>query len=307
MPKFHPRLSPRALSSAFMLAAVLVLVHGAAAAVLGFREEWPLAGNTDGWGGGSVYANPGTGGVLGNGDGFLVISTAAPTAKLGGFGSNLELAGDYPAAGISEIRLWLNDVGNSDPLEMHVSIGNGTNLWQYNVGFHPPHNQWAEFVVDLTNSANFTHTVGLGTFAAAMGTVDRILIRHDLAPFAQTPDPIQADVGVDHLLLTNGVVGVAGPGPLAPRAPQLALPYPNPSRGDVRLGVNAFEDGAVTLEIVDLAGRRVRSARLEGGVGLRSWVWDGRDAAGRLTAPGVYHVRVSGRLGGETRALVRVR
>jgi hypothetical protein len=36
-------------------------------------------------------------------------------------------------------------------------------------------------------------------------------------------------------------------------------------------------------------------------------VWDGRDAAGRLTAPGVYHVRVSGRLGGETRALVRVR
>src|SRR5690349_6919206 len=190
MPQFHPRLSPRALSSALVIVAAFVLASLAPAAVLGFREEWPTAGDTDGWGGGAIYANPGTGGLSGAGDGFLMISTSVPTAKLGGFGSNVEIQGDYTAAGITQIRLWLNDVGNADPLEIHVSVGNGANLWQYNVGFHPPHNQWAEFVVDLTNGANFTHTVGVGTFAAALGAVDRILIRHDLAPYSQIPDPI---------------------------------------------------------------------------------------------------------------------
>ena len=41
--------------------------------VPGFVEDWPGTG-LHGWGGGSNYSNPGTGGVGGVGDGFLILS-----------------------------------------------------------------------------------------------------------------------------------------------------------------------------------------------------------------------------------------
>jgi hypothetical protein len=307
--RHHARATASFLFGALTLAASLTLASAVGAQpAVGFREEWSGgAGNTDGWGGGSNYANPGTGGVGGDGDGYLVISTALP-GRLGGFASNLEYIGDWQVAGITQIRLWLNDVNGDDPIELHVSVGNGANLWQYNVGFNPPNGKWAEFVVDLTNPANFSHIVGLGTFTGALQDADRILIRHDLAPFVQTPDLVQGDVGVDHLLLTNGTVGVDRGGAAIARALVMSAPSPNPSRGEVRFSIETFEAGPIALDVLDIAGRRVRRAVVDaGGPGLRTWVWDGRDDAGRLTAPGAYRVRASGRSGGVTRAVVRVR
>src|SRR5439155_24039104 len=145
----------------------------------------------------------------GAGGGYLRITNQSP----GNFGvrsAGPEYAGDWVAAGITQVRLWLNDVGADDSLEIHVALGNAygyNNFWQYNVGFAPPHDRWAEFVVDLTNAANWTQIEGSGTFADALRIVDRILIRHDRAPFAHPPDPIAADLGIDHLLLTDGVSG----------------------------------------------------------------------------------------------------
>ena len=310
MPHRRPaRAAASCLAGALTLTALLTLVSAASAQpTLGFREEWSAgAGNTDGWGGGSTYANPGTGGVGGNGDGYLVISTPIAT-RLGAFAANLEYTGDWQAAGVTEIRLWLNDVNADEPIELHVSVGSPANLWQYNLGFNPPNGQWAEFVVDLTNPANFSQIVGTGTFDAALQGADRILIRHDLAPFAMFPDNVQGDVGVDHLLLTNGTVGVERVGAAIARAPALSIPSPNPSRGEVRFSIETFESGAIALDVLDIAGRRVRHAVVDAsGPGRLSWVWDGRDDAGRLTAPGVYRVRACARAGGVTRALVRVR
>ena len=166
---------------------------------LGFLEDWPGT-SLQGWGGGATNSNPGRGGVGGSGDGFLMVATPS-LGRLAVVGTGAPYTGNWQAAGITRIDLWLDDVGNDDSLEIHVAIGNGANFWIYNQGFRPPEHAWAEFSVDLTSSSGFTRIIGTGSFDQALQSADRIQIRHDLPPFGQSPDPIQADVGIDHLLL----------------------------------------------------------------------------------------------------------
>ena len=278
-----------------------------AAPTLGFVENWPGT-LLQGWTSQAVRVNPGTGGLGGSADGFLRFSTPSGLVhNLGVVSFGLEYNGNWTAAGITQVRLWLNDVDADDPLEMHFALGNSLNFWHYDVGFLPPHNQWAEFVVDLT-SANWTRIIGTGTFAQALQTVDRVHIRHDKPPFAQVPDPLDGDVGLDRLLLTNGIVGVPPGGPPVAQPLRLAAPVPNPSRGPVAFSLEVFDAGPVWLEVVDASGRLVRRAELAGGVsGTRIWTWDGRDETGRLAPAGYYRLRAEGRSGGMSRALVRVR
>ena len=176
---------------------------------LPFTEEW--TGNTlHGWGSGPAgassvnYSNPGTGGVLGAGDGYLMMSTTAPD-RLGSVSFAVQYTGNWQAALIRSVEVCLNDVGAANPgLEIHFSIGTRTNFWQYNEGFHPPHNAWAQFVVDLTSETKFTHIRGTGTFDQALQNVNRIHFRHDVAPyFPNSADAIAADVGIDHLVLSG--------------------------------------------------------------------------------------------------------
>ena len=202
----------RSLVLAALVAAVRV--GGASAApVVGFVEEWPDT-SRQGWGSFSGlmnYSNPGTGGSQGAGDGFLIMSNTHLVAggSFGAFSGGSEYAGDWVAAGINSVRVWLNDVGAADPLEIHFVIGKAQiNVWQYNEGFQPPHDAWAEFVVDLTSPAKFTQIFGPGTFQAALQDVDRVHFRHDLAPYLQNPDIIKADVGIDHLVLSGENVPV---------------------------------------------------------------------------------------------------
>jgi flagellar hook capping protein FlgD len=297
--------------AALVAFAVVALAPARALAnpVLGFIEDF-AGGSTSSWSGGTPFSNPGTGGYLGASDGYLLLENSAP-ASLGTRSFGPEYAGDWIAAGITQVRVWINDVGADDPLEMHLAIGNGsTNFWTYDVGFSPPLHQWGEYVVNLTGPTNWTQILGSGTFAQALQTVDRIHIRHDHAPFPMIPnppDPIAADVGIDHLLLTNGLVGVD---PIESRAThpiELAPPYPNPSRGPVSLALRAADGGAIRIEIMDVGGRVVRHAELvDAGSGPRTWLWDGLDDSGRRTAAGYYRVRATGASGGMSRPLVRV-
>lgn len=187
------------------LFAALLLAAGATSApaqpVVGFVEEFSgvaLGGFTAG----SLLSNPGTGGYLGSGDGFLRISTAA-LANLGANSSlSTAFAGDYLLAGVTEIRLYVNDVGADQAIEMHLSIGNTSNLWQYDTGYSPPNGSWGQYSVPLNGPSGWTRTVGLaGTFAEALQTADRILVRHDLAPFVSNPNTILGEVGIDHIEL----------------------------------------------------------------------------------------------------------
>lgn len=70
-------------------------------------------------------------------------------------------------------------------------------------------------------------------------------------------------------------------------APALAL-APNPTRGPVRIRIDAAHAGDAEVEVLDTSGRRIARAAHAGA----EFVWDGRDARGRAVAPGAYHVRV---------------
>ncbi len=302
-------LPPFSVALALVLAGAFALTGTARSnPTLGFVETWPGT-SVQGWGGAASLTNPGTGGVGGAGDGYLRFST--PNGLQHNLGVNsfgLEYSGDWTAAGINRVHLWFNDVGADDPLEMHFVMGNGLNLWQYDVGFLPPNGSWAQFVVDLSNAAKWTQIFGTGTFAQALQAVDRVAVRHDKSPFVMAPDPIDADVGLDNLVLTNALAtGVPLSEPPVAHPLLLAPPVPNPSRGPVALSLEVYDQGPVRLEVVDAGGRLVRRAELAGaGPGTRIWTWDGRDAAGRPVPAGYYRVRAVGDSGGMSRPLVRV-
>lgn len=194
------------------LFALALLATGAPAAfaapVFGFNESFPGPG-TGGWTANiPEVSNPGTGGVGGAGDGYLYLRHTG-----GNLGARCracpEYTGDWTAAGITHIGLSLNDVGTDEPLEVHVVIGNDTSFWLYNIGFDPPHNAWARFVVDLTNEANFTQIIGPDSFASALQNVTILQVRHDLSPYVMNPDDIAGDVGIDEITIGDLVTPVA--------------------------------------------------------------------------------------------------
>jgi len=104
-------------------------------------------------------------------------------------------------------------------------------------------------------------------------------------------------VGVDEAFA--GLVGFA-----------LSPAWPNPTHGAVTLRYVAPRAAHVGLAIYDLAGRRVRGlvdAAATTAAGAHDVAWDGRDAAGRTAAPGLYFARlaVGGLAKTERFALVR--
>jgi hypothetical protein len=75
---------------------------------------------------------------------------------------------------------------------------------------------------------------------------------------------------------------------------RLLPPAPNPARQAVRLALELPGAARVRLEILDVAGRRVRTiADEDRSAGRHTWTWDGRDAFARAASPGLYLVRAS--------------
>jgi len=83
-----------------------------------------------------------------------------------------------------------------------------------------------------------------------------------------------------------------GPG-TAPVAPRPLTAGPVPARDEVRLGFSLRAGEAATLDVFDVTGRRVWSAREPaGGDAEHQERWALRDDAGRRVAPGIYLVRL---------------
>jgi len=98
----------------------------------------------------------------------------------------------------------------------------------------------------------------------------------------------------------NGVS--VGPAPLA--GLRLGLPQPNPSAAATRLQLDLPASLQVKLEVLDVAGRVVRSrdlGRLT--AGSHPLEWDGLDARGARAGAGLYWVRVRA---GSSEAIQRV-
>jgi hypothetical protein len=119
------------------------------------------------------------------------------------------------------------------------------------------------------------------------------------------PTPLATGRVMDDLLLEpTGPPSLGVPPPVPPAVLAFAPPAPNPARGSVRLLLRVPGPGWLTVEVLDLQGRRV--ALLDQGAagpGTLRLGWDGRSAGGLPAPPGVYVVRA--RMAGR-RALARL-
>lgn len=295
-----------------LLAALVLASAGTALAgpTLGFQEEFPAANGTAGFTGGAQLSNPGTGGRGGAGDGYLRVAREPLSGNLGTYNAGIDYAGDYLAAGVTRVVFWLNDVGSDENLEIHLGIGSGgfgnQNFWQYNTGFNPPNGSWAMFEVDLTDSTNFTQTHAFpgGNYTQALRTADRILWRHDVAPYLSNPDPIAGQFGLDGILLTNAQNAIIDlPAPPVATSLRLAA-FPNPAAAMTSIAADLAAPADVRLVVVSAAGRVVREIYAGSlGAGRTAFPWDGRDATGARVSAGVYFLNL---IAGNESAVERV-
>lgn len=81
---------------------------------------------------------------------------------------------------------------------------------------------------------------------------------------------------------------------------------PNPFASDVTVRAALPGSGFVRVDVLDLAGRRVRTlAAGETVAGPAAWRWDGRDGAGAAVPPGLYFARIRTATGEATLRLAR--
>jgi hypothetical protein len=131
-----------------------------------------------------------------------------------------------------------------------------------------------------------------------------------------TPDPLRPryfvaarDEGAlvgPPVLATPGSTVDVGPGRVFVFS--LDVPAPNPSRDETSVAFSLPAAGPARIGIYGVSGRRVREERwpaLE--PGSHRWAWDGRDAAGRTVAPGLYLLRLETDAGMATRRILRLR
>jgi hypothetical protein len=97
----------------------------------------------------------------------------------------------------------------------------------------------------------------------------------------------------------RGVVIVSANASVPPAGPPAVLsftrpPWPNPSRGGVTFTVGLPAEQKVTIEVLDLAGRRVAQLYRDAlPPGDHPFHWRGVDASGARCAAGTYLVRVT--------------
>jgi hypothetical protein len=283
------------------MAAVALLApagNALAGPAFGFHEEFLPADGIAGFTGGAGLTNPGTGGRDGDGDGYLRIAREPLAGNLGAYNPGVEYAGDYIAAGVTKVVFWLNDVEADQALEIHLGIGIGgaANFWQYDTGFAPPNGTWAAFEVDLTDSTNFTQTHASpgGNYTQALRAANRLLWRHDVAPYVAFPDGIAGQVGLDGIFLTNAQNAIIDlPAPPVTTALSLTA-FPNPAAPMTSIAADLAAPADVRLRVVSAAGRVVReiyAGRL--GAGRVAFPWDGRDESGARVSAGVYFLNLT--------------
>jgi hypothetical protein len=187
-----------------VVGAVIVLSLPASAAVLGFVDDFAAPG-TSGWTSLISNSNPGTGGIGGDGDGFLLLSSSVEF-HFGTHNDTPNYQGNWSAAGITQLSFYLNDVGTDEPFSFHFLFTGGPTgqpetTWLRDASLEPPNGSWQQYVVDLTDGSGWTRVRGDATFAEVLAEVEDAQFRHDLPPYVASPDSIMGDLGIDQITL----------------------------------------------------------------------------------------------------------
>jgi hypothetical protein len=151
-------------------------------------------------------------------------------------------------------------------------------------------------VYDCNNYQWRSERVDLSPFSGAVATAVRLRFR-TVSDGGKNFDGFRFDdlrVVVYDPTQQPSLVAV-GPG-RSPAGLALLAPWPNPARGGARFGLLVPPGaGQLTLELLDLQGRRVRSLRLGAlPAGRHEAGWDGRDDEATEVANGVYFAILRG-------------
>ena len=123
--------------------------------------------------------------------------------------------------------------------------------------------------------------------------------------FSTKPDDVNT---IDSLrtAFSAGTVLLDAP-PAAPAALALSA-WPNPGRGELALSWSLPIEADAELALFDVSGRRVAFLHTgAGSAGPHVSRWDGRDADGRMTAPGLYLARLVTAQGTRSARILRVK
>jgi hypothetical protein len=140
--------------------------------------------------------------------------------------------------------------------------------------------------------------IRVADYVVPTGQVKLRFVAMDAGP----PTPCEA--GIDDLIVYDAaIVPVGVPTPEPPARLAFRAPAPNPAAGAVRLVLELPDAGEVSVDIVDLAGRRIQALhRGAAGPAPLTLAWDGRDASGRMAPAGLYFARATL---GDAQALAR--
>lgn len=166
------------------------------------------------------------------------------------------------------------------------------------------------------NVSLYSVTTGqrLLTINSTAGTTGLVRVVADTVRY--TLKVIPPTVGLDTLLMTGAVKSVGdtaftvrmwppnslGVGDRALASLRFGNPWPNPSREGVSFAFAGHGTG--TLEILDLAGRRVATPWRGAASGQASARWDGRGDAGQRVPAGLYFARLSVGAEQQTRRII---
>ncbi len=130
-----------------------------------------------------------------------------------------------------------------------------------------------------------------------------------------------ADTGVYDCVLNDGIVtepsslarltvtGVlAAPAAAHVSGLELSAPCPSPFRSSTRVAFTLAREARVTLDVIDVAGRCVRSLLRDEphAAGTRRVEWDGRDTSGDALPSGLYFVRLRAGSAQRVQRVVRI-
>lgn len=159
-------------------------------------------GTTMFWGGGADPVNVPTGGPGGVDDKFLQITSR------GGIGAGSRLAvnnfesrwiGDYRAAGVTAVKLWLKNLSN-EQLSMRIVLFQGTfdRFTSNNEVVLAPQQDWT-LVSFPIGPSDLVRVQGSITYDQLIVNVNEVMVRHDADPPSAGGDAIVASAGLDNI------------------------------------------------------------------------------------------------------------
>lgn len=111
-------------------------------------------------------------------------------------------------------------------------------------------------------------------------------------PFDASPPGLWDSAALGLIAVPSTPTVVVGADSTSRSTDGLLRPSRNPSRAPVKIGFSLGRGARISIEVIDVGGRRVR--QLESGrfaPGTHRSIWDGRDSRGSRVASGVYFVR----------------